>query len=516
MNIIVVGGGTSGWLTISNLLFRIPKNSNIKITLIESKDIPIIGVGESTTGMVYQVLNDHNHLGGVLDFLKKTGATFKYGIKHNNWYGQNHSFISPIGSTFDNVTGYPTRDYDYIRIFHIAEKMKFEIPLQNKLMNQNKLYCINGLPNNPYKDLIGETGYKLVHDYDVAFHIDAFLTGSYLRDYCMNTGRVNRIEDTIQDVTKNEKGGIKSLKLKSGLEVNGDLFLDCSGWSRILMKYMDVKFIPYKDNLLVNKAMLFPIKNKEDTLIKNHMTATAQKYGWTFEIPLQDRLGRGYIFDGDMISDEQAEEEIKKVYEDVDVKKVIKYDTGRLNKFWIKNVIGVGLSSHFVEPLEATALHSSINEVNRFLEYYFTEHMDLYDKNLQDDFNGHMISLVDNYRDFLVFHYITPRKDTDFWIESSSEKRWSPELKRKMEIWKKRMPRQSDYHHYGREHEIGNSLWLQVGEGMHLFDSEIAKKELHYFNLYEKAKEDLKGIDKFSTYMCEHAMSNNEFYKKYL
>ena len=391
--------------------------------------------------------------------------------------------------------------------------MKYETPLQNKLMLQNKVYYINGKPNNPYKDIIGEDGYKLIHDYDTAFHIDAYKTGEYLRDYCLKTGRVKRIEDTVKDVTKNELGGIKSLKLETGYEIEADLFLDCSGFSKVLMKHMDTKFISYKDNLLTNKALLFPKKHKEKDILKSLTTATARKYGWTFEIPLQERMGRGYVFNGDMISEEQAADEMREAFnEDIEFKKVIDFEPGRLDKFWNKNVIAIGLSSHFVEPLEATAIHATISQASKFLEYYFTSYLDVYDKDMQNDYNEHMTSFIDDIRDFIIFHYITPRNDTNFWKEASSKDRWTEQLTRKMNIWKKRMPRQLDYHHKGRTYDIGNALWLQVGLGMEIFDSEIAKKELNYYRIYNKAKEDLKGIERFATYMCDNAMETNKYY----
>ena len=131
---------------------------------------------------------------------------------------------------------------------------------------------------------------------------------------------------------------------------------------------------------------------------------------------------------------------------------------------------------------------------------------------MQNDYNEHMTSFIDDIRDFIIFHYITPRNDTNFWKEASSKDRWTEQLTRKMNIWKKRMPRQLDYHHKGRTYDIGNALWLQVGLGMEIFDSEIAKKELNYYRIYNKAKEDLKGIERFATYMCDNAMETNKYY----
>ena len=146
--IIVVGGGTAAWITISTLLFKIHTSRNIEIICIESKDIPIIGVGESTTGLMRDIINFHDHLKNENEFLKQTGSTFKYGIKHSNWNEIGKSFISPIGSSYFNDTGYPSNDYDYIRALHIADNIQHVAPLQNRLMlNLMPRIIYQGNPN---------------------------------------------------------------------------------------------------------------------------------------------------------------------------------------------------------------------------------------------------------------------------------------------------------------------------------------------------------------------------------
>lgn len=501
-NIVVVGGGTAGWILASILITKINPKNKINITLIESKDIPIVGVGESTTGQVADIIEKSKHLGNVREFIKKTGATYKYGIEHIDWSNLGKSFVSPIGSSFINTTNYPSSDYDYIRILHIAENKDYLIPLANQLMKQNKVYAFK---NDEKFDEVSTT--------DFALHIDAFKTSVYLREKCMETNQIKRIEDTIVGIVKNDFGFIKKLNLKSGKTVEGDLFFDASGWSKVLMKTMNNSFVSYKDNLLTNKAALFPKKNEEIDIIKSCSTATARKYGWTFEVPLQERTGRGYVFNGDMISDEEALNEIRLCYnENIDFKRVISFDLGRLQNNWVKNVVAIGLCSNFIEPLEATGLFTTILQINHFLDNYFTDNLNLNNQHIQKDYNTYIASLIDDIRDFIILHYQSKRTDTKFWIEASSKKRWSDEFTRKMEIWKSRMPRNIDYHHYGRNHLAGNSLWLQVGHGYNLFNSSIAKQELIYYNLYEKAKNDLQKIKNHSDQWIDKAITTNEYY----
>ena len=500
--IVIVGGGTAGWILASILINKINPKNNISISLIESKDIPIVGVGESTTGQVADVIQNSKHLGSVLEFIKNTGATYKYGIEHIDWSNLGDSFLSPIGSSFVNNTGYPSSTYDYIRILHIAEKQKYLIPLANQLMKQNKLYVFRNEDKLDEADTL-----------DSALHIDAFKTSTYFREKCLQTNRIERIEDTIVSIVKNDLGFVKELILKSGKTVKGDLFFDASGWSKILMKTMQNSFVSFKDNLLTNKAALFPKKNNETDIIKSCSTATARKYGWTFEVPLQERTGRGYVFNGDMISDEEALSEVKLCYnENIEFKRVISFELGRLQHNWVKNVIAIGLCSNFIEPLEATGLYTTIEQINHFLDNYFTDNLDLSNQYIKKDYNDYIASVIDDIRDFIILHYQSKRTDTIFWKEASSKKRWSSEFERKINIWNSRMPRDIDYHHNGRNHLAGNSLWLQVGHGYNLFDSNIAKQELIYYNLYEKAKNDLQQIKNHTNQWIDKALTTNEYY----
>ena len=499
MNIIIVGGGTSGWLTASTLLFKTHPKNNINITLIESKDIPIIGVGESVTGRMRDTILNHYHLGDEKEFFKETGSTFKYGIKHIDWYKKGDDFLSPIGSDFINETSFPTEDYDVVRIYHVAKKLKYLDPVQNQLMIHDRVY--NEEDEN--------------NQIDCAYHIDGITTSKYLRKKCLATNRINRIESTIKDIILNEKGGVKSLVLEDGQTIEADFFIDCTGFHRFLMKKIGAKFISYRDNLLVNKAFVFPRPLGENEIIKNYTTINARDYGWSFDIHLQNRNGRGYIFNSDMISVDDAIDEMSKCYnEKIEPLKVLNFECGRLDKFWVNNVLAVGQSSQFVEPMEATALHTTVLQFTHFMDYYFTNNIDMYEDELHKQYNSYMNNYMDNVRDFITFHYITPRNDTDFWIESSSQKRWSDELKTKMNIWKNRMPRNTDYFFKGIDMHIGNSLWLQVGMGMNLFDSKIAERELKYYGHYDMAKEKLNHIINFSKIYIMRCVTTNEYYNR--
>ena len=474
MNIVIIGGGTAGWSTALNFSSK----TNHNITVVSSKEIPIIGVGESTTGQFSDLIK--NNLDEV-DFFKKTGSTYKLGIKHVNWLNGNDYFNSPLG--------YDISDYDYYRLYHIAENKKF-VSTQASLMENNQLPFVNNIP------------IQLNH---TAYHLDTFKVGQYIKDYLIKEKKVNYIDGKVVKVNRDEKGNVKSVITDNQSEIYGDLFVDCSGFRRLLCD--DIKFKSYEDNLLVNKAVTFHIKNKENTIIKNYTQATALKHGWLWEIPLQHRKGCGYVFCDKFISDDEAIQEIEEyIGEKIEVQKIISFNSGRLEKPYHKNVLTIGLSTAFVEPLEATSIHMSVFQVNYFI-YCMEKGLEDYNKNICEKW--------DNIRDFIILHYRSKRTDTEFWKQASSNDRLTDSLKHMLDLWKTRPPVGSDYNIFSKL-ALGNTLWLQILLGMNILDSSLVKQDLISKSLYERAKNDYTRQVKELNYITRNAINNNEFYKKSL
>ena len=198
----------------------------------------------------------------------------------------------------------------------------------------------------------------------------------------------------------------------------------------------------------------------------------------------------------------------------IDVQRQIKFKTGRLQKAWCKNVLSTGLSTAFIEPLEATSIHATIMQVTHFIENYFKKDMPFECEYLQDQYNSEMGQMWDNIRDFIVFHYITPRKDTEFWKESGRPHRWSTRLTKQMSMWKHRMPRVVDYINDKQNnfYSIGNVLWYQIAIGMKLFDSKLAKKELVEYGLYNRTKEHYKELSKTVNEKIKEFVKTNDYY----
>ena len=331
-----------------------------------------------------------------------------------------------------------------------------------------------------------------------------------------------RKKDTgkVVDFKQDKDGMVKHLLLEGGKKVKGDFFIDCTGFARLLIsKVEDNKWVSYKDNLLIDSALNFNYEHDEDEPIKNYTHAWAQKYGWCWEIPTQTRMGCGYVFSSQYTDFDKAHDEISKAVKKrygkkIDVQRQIKFNTGRYEKFWCKNVLSAGLSSAFIEPLEATSIHATMMQVTHFIENYYKEDMPFKVNELQEQYNSEMTQMWDNIRDFIVYHYITPRKDTKFWKESSSTKRWSPRLTKLMTMWKYKMPREVDYiNDIGNNfYSIGNVLWYQVAIGMKLFDPKLAKQELKRYGLYDDTKKMYKTITDNVSKAMPHFVKTNDYY----
>ena len=507
-NIVIVGGGTAAWATAHQFINK--TNSSVKIKVVNTPEIPIIGVGESTTGRFYDLINLKNNVTGLNEneFLKETESTYKIGIKHSDWRKVGEHFYSPIGDNYENELKYPHRDYDYMRVYHVATEQPYTNTFQSALMHENKLHIVDG------KDV-----FKDVHGAPIAYHLDTFKVGQYLKRKAINCkDRCEYIEGKVIHFTMNENGFVKSIITEDGIEVEGDLFVDCTGFARSLIgKIYDNKFISYEKELLVNRALNFNIKHDNDTIIPNYTHAWAQKYGWLWQIPTQKRMGCGYVFSDNHTTPDEAKDEIENVLgKKIDIQRDISFKSGRLEKLWIKNVISTGLSSGFVEPLEATSIHATTIQITHFIENYYKQDMPFECEILHKKYNKEMTDMWDHIKDFIVFHYVTPRKDTDFWIEASKEERRSDRLREMMRLWKYRMPRVVDYisDKNNNFYHIGNVLWYQIAIGMKTLSPTLAKKELLDYNLYDYSYNKFLEVTNFVKDKVNKSITTNEYYSK--
>lgn len=518
-HIVIVGGGTAGWATMCLAIDRIHAHHNIKLTIIEPKDLPIIGVGESTTGQFPLLIKTCQHLGDEHEFLRVTGSTYKYGIRHSDWKFVGEHFDNPNGFITDNYTNYPQRNYDYLRIHHVAQNnMPHKIFLSNRAMAENKIYHIKNVPaNNPYPEFIGNSGSKFLDLGDHGYHLATWETVEYLRTKCLATGRINIVNDKVVDVIRDEKGMVTKLKLENS-ELEGDFFIDCSGFKRTLIKHEN-KFVPFKNHLLLDSAIAFPQLYKRGEKVKCYTHAKAMKNGWMWESPTQERMGRGYNYSSELNTEDEIMQELEEHFGyEVPVLARIKYDSGRMEKFWNKNVLSTGLASGFLEPLEAASLHSTLKQIEHFFETYFHGYLDMSDDVIQKRYNETIADFWDDIRDFMLWHYQNTRQDSEFWRQSSSPDRLSDKLKNNIEMWKYRLPREDDYHNGKRNSllSLGNVLWYQTAIGMDLLDPELARKEIEYFGLQQNIDRDMEHFKKLSDYLIPLMTDTDDYYKTVL
>jgi len=402
-NIIVVGGGSAGWMTAATLIKSFPHKS---ITVIESANIPTVGVGESTIGGIrlwtqYLGIDDK-------EFLQFTDGSYKLSIKFTDFY-PGEAFHYPFGDAFVENNKADANDWWF------KKWVKQETPYsdyadclypQMAMVNQNKISYNREqkIPFNFYKDS--------------AFHFDATKFGLWLREkYCKPKG-VKHIEDDIIDVETDQNDNVINLKGKHNNYQNADLYVDCTGFKSLLLKSTGAEFESYADMLPNNSAWAtkIPYTDKPKQL-KAYTNCTALGNGWVWNIPLWSRIGTGYVYSDKFIDDEGALKEFKQHLgrEELEFKN-IKMRVGIHKKIWNKNVVGIGLSAGFIEPLESNGLFSVHEFVMRLVRSLNRGFVSQWDK---DNFNFQCHTIFRNFAEFVALHYaLSPRQDTEYWRQN--------------------------------------------------------------------------------------------------
>jgi tryptophan halogenase len=398
--VTIIGGGSAGWMTAAVLSQWLSK---VEIKLVESDEIGIIGVGEATIPHIRNLLA----LAGVdpLKMISAAKATFKLGIQFVDWGAPGETYIHGFGKIGrDMLWLHPhqlwlaARERDPQSIEHFdhyslccaaARRNRFAFPDRSN-------------PNSPLGDI------------DYAYHFDASLVARFLRSESEARG-VERIEGKIVDVKRDpESGFVESVRLADGREVGGDLFVDCSGMRGLLIG--DALGIGYEDWnkwLLCDRAQAVPCASVEP--VTPYTRVTARKCGWQWRIPLQHRIGNGYVYASDLISDEEVSEALLAQLdgEALADPRPVRFRPGRRAKSWEKNVIAIGLSSGFLEPLESTSIHLIQTGIHRLLGMFPGQGFSAADI---DEYNRQFSFEYEDVRDFIVAHYkITRRSGDPFW-----------------------------------------------------------------------------------------------------
>jgi tryptophan halogenase len=346
------------------------------------------------------------------------------------------------------------------------------------------------------------------------YHFDANKVGQYFKKVVTKDGVIH-IDSEILNVNMDDKG-IKSVTLQNGETIEGDMFIDCTGFARVLTKVLGIKWISYSDNLPVNTAMPFLLKHKEGEIIEPVTTAWAQKAGWMWQIPTVERYGCGYVFSDKFISHEEAQAEIEEVLgQKIEPIRFLKFDTGRLEKVWHKNCLALGLCAAFAEPLEATSIHSTIVQLQAFIWDYLKDDAETtVNSGSQFVYNRRMTTMYDEFKDFLVLHYQTERRDTEFWRYVTSGKTITPQVESIIEMAKHKLPSNHDLHSfYGY---AGASLWNWVLDGLGKVSKEMVEKEWEFWSEnkdFTKCRWDF--YKQTMTEECDKMIDNTQFIRQY-
>ncbi|MEA1086089.1 tryptophan halogenase family protein [Sphingomonas sp. CD22] len=397
--VVVVGGGTSGWMAATALAKLLP--SRCTVELVESEAIGIIGVGEATLPHI-RAFNER--LGIVeAEFMAATRATFKLGIEFRDWGRIGDSYIHPFG-TFGRGSGEVQFHHYYTRLLRDGVPLP---PIESysmacSLARANRF----GQPARDPQQIASTFGY--------AYQFDAVAFAPYLRRIAEGLG-ARRTEGRIVAAERDSQSGdVTALVLEDGRRVEGDLFVDCSGFVALLIgKELAEPFEDWSRWLPADRAVAVPCRTA--TAVTPYTSAIAMPSGWRWRIPLQHRTGNGYVFASDFLSESAATDALLGAVEGTPLAdpRILRFKAGRRARSWVNNVVAVGLASGFLEPLESTSLYLVQQAITALIELFPEKRIAPVDR---DEFNRLINMEYDRVRDFLILHYhATERDDSPFW-----------------------------------------------------------------------------------------------------
>jgi tryptophan halogenase len=468
------------------------KDKPINITLIESSAMGTIGVGEATIPTLRRF---YKKLGFTdIDVLKATNATCKLGIEFKGWSGDESAFIHPFGLFGQEVNRVPFHHY-FTKLSQSGDATPFsDYSLGVKLAQNKKFFHPNLTPKNQ------------LEVFDWALHFDAGLFAQLMRDYAINNG-VKRIDSKIKHATIDKAtGDIDTLQLECGKTISGDIFIDCSGFSALLIeKTLHTGFEDWSQYLVCDTAVAVQSELVGDPV--PYTISHAQKAGWQWQIPLQNRMGNGIVFSKKFISkDEATDSMIKKIKGKLlHEPRSFSFTPGRRKKAWNKNCIAVGLASGFLEPLESTSIalvETAIEKISSFLANAE------YSKEEEDKFNYAMKNEYERVRDFIIVHYkLNGRTDSPMW-QHCRDLAIPQSLNDKISAFKAK----GEIIRYPWE-IFGKDSWLAIFDGLN-FKAESYDNSIDKFSI-EMLSNELNKMRKGIEINANNAQLHSDFLKQH-
>ena len=452
-SITIVGSGTAGLCSAIYLKQMFPQ---FNITIVSSSNVGIIGVGEGSTEhwKDFQTFCEID----VLEMIRETRATHKYGIRFENWTNHTPDYFHSVSAEG--------------RLFKGSFIASYVYALQNDLLLTD-IFSSQGLRLNKIEN--SENPHLNTNQY----HFDTFKLNEYFTNLCIKRG-IKMIDGEVEAIELDaENGFIESIALKDGSKVSSDFFIDASGFRRVLMSQMeDQRFESFADYLPCDSAIAFPTASDPSGEIRPYTRAIALKYGWMWEIPTQDRRGNGYVYSSRYCSEDQAIAEASEVHGfDVVPAKSIKFNAGYYRKTWQKNCVAVGLASSFVEPLEATSIGSTLQQIKLLCSYLPT--FSPASSKTVSEYHRVMDSVMDNILAMVSLHYISDRNDSDMW-RGQADRTVPDLLGHLLDIWAERAPEFHDVPSTGFELFGVNHFWhVAQGQGVLNFNNASKQMEAH-------------------------------------
>ncbi|WP_431900407.1 tryptophan halogenase family protein [Nonomuraea sp. bgisy101] len=412
-SIVIVGGGTAGWMTASYL--KAAFADRIDVTLVESAQVSRIGVGEATFSTVRHFFD---FLGlDEADWLPKCAGGYKLGIRFQDWSTPGQHFYHPF-ERLRSVEGFSLADW-WLELGDHSQPFDRQCFITTALCDAKRSpRMLDGSLFTTGMD--GSLGRSTLDDqraqFPYAYHFDADKVASYLADYAVRRG-VRRIIDSVENVRLDERGHISNIQTAEHGDIAGDLFIDCTGFRGLLInKALDTTFMSFEDVLPNNRAVALRVPRADVTEMEPYTTATAMSAGWMWTIPLFQRNGNGYVYSDQFISPEEAEQELRAAIapgrDDLQANH-IRMRIGRNTESWVKNCVAIGLSSAFVEPLESTGIFFIQHAIEQLVKHFPDEH---WNPALTRAYNNRINRAVDGIKEFLVLHYKSARReDTPYW-----------------------------------------------------------------------------------------------------
>ena len=414
--VVVLGGGSAGWITACLIHHEWgPRGGSV--TLVESPEIGIIGVGEGSTPQLKALLD---HLGiAEEEFMSACDATYKLGIRFTGWSERPgfESYFHPFPSPIDLHT-----EPGFVTACALARR-GFAVPalpddwfLAARLAGERK----RPLP---------AASFPFCPSY--GYHFDAYKLGAFLRDWAVPRGVLHK-QGKVAEVALDAEGDVAALMCEDGRRIEGDVFVDCSGFAGIIaQRALDGRFVSFDDNLFNDRAVVMPTPHRE--AYRPQTDAFAMSAGWRWSIPLTTRVGNGYVYASQYISDEDAEAELRAACGSETEARFLKMRVGRADRSWHRNCLAAGLAQGFIEPLEATALHIVIATA---LEFVRACEKGGFTAQYRDEFNARAAARFDGIRDYIVAHYrMNQRSGSAYWRDNRANRRLSESLGAMITAW---------------------------------------------------------------------------------